>query len=63
MLEKSIETVASVEVAGNLKLVLERVKSACHDNAGSFPTIVAVSKRQPIDRIEAALVAGHRVFG
>ena len=26
-------------------------------------TLVAVSKRQPDDRIDAALVAGHRVFG
>ena len=31
-------------------------------NAGAAPTLVAVSKRQPADRIEAALVAGHRVF-
>ena len=39
------------------------MKSARQDNSGSFPTIVAVSKRQSDDRIEAALSAGHRVFG
>ena len=63
MSENSIETVASADVAGNIQIVLERVKSACRDNAGITPTLVAVSKRQPDDRIEAALMAGHRVFG
>ena len=63
MSEKSIKTVASGEVFDNLKAILERVKSARNDNAGAAPTIVAVSKRQPDDRIEAALEAGQRVFG
>ena len=63
MLEKSIETAADVNVAGNLQVILERVKSACQDNAGATPTVVAVSKRQPDERIEAALAAGQRVFG
>ena len=63
MSENSIETVASADVAGNIQIVLERVKSACRDNAGVTPTLVAVSKRQPDGRIEAALMAGHRVFG
>ena len=63
MSEYSIETVISAEVAGNIQIVLERVKSACQDNASTAPTLVAVSKRQPDDRIEAALMAGHRVFG
>ena len=63
MSEKSIETSAYAEVAGNLQAISERVKSARRDHAGATPTLVAVSKRQPDDRIEAALVAGHRVFG
>ena len=63
MSAKSNETVASAEVAGNLQVISERVKSARQDNVGATPTLVAVSKRQPDDRIEAALVAGHRVFG
>ena len=63
MSENSIETSASAEFAGNLQAISERVKSAHRDNAGATPTLVAVSKRQPDDRIEAALVAGHRVFG
>ena len=53
----------SAEVAGNLQAISERMKSMRQDNAGATPTLVAVSKRQPDDRIEAALVAGHRVFG
>ena len=63
MSENSIETVASADVATNIQIVLERVKSACRDNAGITPTLVAVSKRQPDGRIEAALMAGQRVFG
>ena len=63
MSENSIEPAASDEVAGNLQAISERVKSARQDNSGTTPTLVAVSKRQPDDRIEAALVAGHRVFG
>ena len=63
MSENSIEPAASDEVAGNLQVISERVKSARQDNFGTTPTLVAVSKRQPDDRIEAALVVGHRVFG
>ena len=63
MSEKSNETEASAKVAGNLQAISERMKSMRQDNAGATPTLVAVSKRQPDDRIEAALVAGHRVFG
>ena len=63
MSEKSFATAASAEVAGNLQAISERVKRARQYNAGAAPTLVAVSKRQPDDRIEAALVAGHRVFG
>ena len=63
MYENSIKTVTSSEVAKSLQVILERVKHAHKDNAGSVPTLVAVSKRQPNDRIEAALAAGHRVFG
>ena len=63
MSEKSIDPAAFAEVAGNLQAISERMKSARQDNADATATLVAVSKRQPDDRIEAALVAGHRVFG
>ena len=63
MSEKSFETAVSAEVTANLQAIYERVKSARQSNFGSAPTLVAVSKRQPDDRIEAALVAGHRIFG
>ena len=54
---------ASAEVASNLKVISERINSARQDNHGLSTTVVAVSKRQSDDRIEDALVAGHRVFG
>ena len=63
MSESSIEPTVSVEVAGNLQAISKRVTAARPDNEGAAPTLVAVSKRQPDDRIEAALAAGHRVFG
>ena len=63
MSEKSCETAAFAEVARNLQAISECMKSARENHAGAAPTLVAVSKRQPDDRIEAALVAGHRVFG
>ena len=63
MSENPIEPTVSAEVAGNLQAISERVKSANEDKTGPAPTLVAVSKRQPDDRIEAALAAGHRVFG
>ena len=63
MSENSIEPTVSAEVAGNLQAISERVTAARPDNESAEPTLVAVSKRQPDDRIEAALAAGHRVFG
>ena len=63
MSENSIEPTVSAEVAGNLQAISKRVTAARPDNEGAEPTLVAVSKRQPDDRIEAALAAGHRVFG
>ena len=63
MSENSIEPTVSAEVAGNLQAISERVTAARPDNEGAEPTLVAVSKRQPDDRVEAALAAGHRVFG
>ena len=63
MSENSIEPTVSTEVAGNLQAISERVAAARKDNEGEEPALVAVSKRQPDDRIEAALAAGHRVFG
>ena len=63
MSEKFNETAVSAEVAGNLQAISKRVTAARPDNEGAGPTLVAVSKRQPDDRIEAALAAGQRVFG
>jgi pyridoxal phosphate enzyme (YggS family) len=63
MSENSTEPTVSAEVAGNLQAISKRVTAARPDNEGAEPTLVAVSKRQSDDRIEAALAAGHRVFG
>ena len=58
------------DVAANLAAIEQQVAAALADYAlqtsdtsKDRPTLVAVSKRQPDDRIDAALAAGHRVFG
>ncbi|MEC7210573.1 MAG: YggS family pyridoxal phosphate-dependent enzyme [Pseudomonadota bacterium] len=46
-----------------MQAVSKCVTAARPDNEEADVTLVAVSKRQPDDRVEAALAAGHRVFG
>lgn len=41
---------------------IRRAETAAGRAAGSV-TLIAVSKVQPLDRVEAVLAAGHRVFG
>ena len=41
---------------------ITRAEATAHRPEGSV-SLVAVSKKQPMDRIEAVLSAGHRVFG
>jgi hypothetical protein len=55
----------SSEIAAARRLVLDRIAAAARQ-AGRDPddvTLVAVSKQQPDDRIDAMLAAGQRVFG
>lgn len=42
-----------------------RIDAACaaHGRARAEVTLIAVSKVQPLDRVEAVLAAGHRIFG
>ncbi|WP_438996278.1 YggS family pyridoxal phosphate-dependent enzyme [Candidatus Puniceispirillum sp.] len=50
----------------NLKTVQDKIQAAARADAhadANEPTLVAVSKRQPDDRIDAALDAGQRCFG
>ena len=55
---------ATSTVATNLTTIIQQVKTACTRSARrTSPRLVAVSKRQPDDRITAALQAGHRIFG
>jgi pyridoxal phosphate enzyme (YggS family) len=54
-----------VDVAANLADTNARIAAAAR-SAGRDPadvTLVAVGKVQPVERVEAALAAGHRVFG
>lgn len=55
----------SAQVAGNLAEIHRRIEAAAVE-AERDPhavTLIAVGKMQPLERVEAALVAGHRVFG
>ena len=51
------------DIAANLAEARQRIAAARPDTLLPPPALVAVSKRQPDDRIDAALVAGHRLFG
>ena len=51
------------DIAANLTEILKRIEAARPDATAQPPALVAVSKRQPNVRIEAALAAGHRLFG
>ena len=54
---------AMTEIVANLADVKDRVARARLSDDADMPELVAVSKRQPDDRIDAALAAGHRLFG
>ena len=57
-------TMAQQAVAANLSMVTRLIDIASERaERADRPRLVAVSKRQPDDRINAALDAGHRVFG
>jgi len=51
------------DIAANLAATWQNIDVACASAGRDRPVLVAVSKRQPEDRIDAALAAGHRVFG
>lgn len=59
------ETDVVATVKANLAAVNTAIAKAAQD-AGRDPadvTLIAVSKVQPAERVEAALLAGHRIFG
>ena len=58
-----METELSAVIAENIRTVSERIAAARPSDRQPAPALVAVSKRQPDDRVEAALAAGHRLFG
>ncbi len=54
-----------MSVSDNLSLINEQVSKCCEAFArlSSDITLVAVSKKQPLERLQEALDCGHRVFG
>lgn len=54
-----------MEIEKNIKSVDKILKSVSLrvTDANFIPKLIAVSKRQPDDKISAALEAGHRIFG
>lgn len=50
-------------ITANITDVRTRIATARASGDAVIPALVAVSKRQPDDRIEAALASGHRLFG
>ncbi len=55
----------AMSIADNLVHVYERIEKAAQnvDRDTSAVHLVAVSKKQPMEKIQAALDAGHRCFG
>ncbi len=55
----------AVEVAANLEEINAKISEAARraDRPASDIALVAVSKVQPFERVEAACLAGHRLFG
>ena len=53
------------DIAGNLRIVRTTIARAAEEanRDGRAVTLIAVGKAQPVERIEAALGAGQRVFG
>ena len=60
---ENVSALSTINVAANLADVRNRIAAAHISEDSQLPELVAVSKRQPLDRIEAALAAGQRVFG
>ncbi len=58
-------TLVCMSVSENLDHIYADIKNAAEDaqRSESDVTLVAVSKKQPAERIDEALAAGHRVFG
>ena len=51
------------DIAKNIRDIQEHLKMAAAEGGHKRPKLVAVSKGHPREAVEAALAAGHRVFG
>jgi pyridoxal phosphate enzyme (YggS family) len=65
MTQASPDSAAVPDVADNLRQLTSRIAQAAQsvERDPKSITLVAVSKKHDAERIEAALAAGHRVFG
>jgi pyridoxal phosphate enzyme (YggS family) len=59
------QTRDGTDIAGNLREIHNKIVTISKrtDRKGGEVTLIAVSKVQPVAKMEAALAAGHRVFG
>jgi len=65
MEQQMAEAGATVDVGANLRAVKAQIEAA-EKTAGRAPgdvTLVAVGKVQPVEKVEAALAEGQRIFG
>lgn len=63
--QAAVSSAAVPNVRDNLSAVRAKIGEACarRDRSPDEVTLIAVSKAQPVERIEAALEAGERIFG
>ena len=56
---------SQINVANNLALINKKIEASLEgaNRQKHDVNLIAVSKVQPVEKIEAALIEGHRIFG
>jgi pyridoxal phosphate enzyme (YggS family) len=64
-MEKAPSGGFEIDVRANLRAIQDEIAAAARavDRDPADVTLIGVAKKQPMDRLEAALAAGHQVFG
>jgi pyridoxal phosphate enzyme (YggS family) len=64
-MEKAPSGGSEIDVRANLRAIQDEIAAAARavDRDPADVTLIGVAKKQPLERLEAALAAGHRVFG
>jgi pyridoxal phosphate enzyme (YggS family) len=64
-MEKAPSGGPDIDVRANLRAIQDEIAAAARavDRDPADVTLIGVAKKQPLDRLDAALAAGHRVFG